>query len=238
MPKEKERVLLSWSGGKDSAFALHEMRKSQEFEIVALLTAITENDERVTMHRVNRDVLEAQARAVDLPLDIVVLPQVCNNCEYTERMYAALRRHQAHGIRLVAFGDLFLDDIRDFREEYLEAIGMEAHFPLWHRDTKELAYAFVNQKFKAVVTCVDSEMLPSSYAGRAYDRAFLADLPLNVDPCGENGEFHTFVYDGPVFNQPLPLKLGEQTHDEHFHYCEITSRSRRARPLLVRARMS
>jgi uncharacterized protein (TIGR00290 family) len=216
--------------------ALHEIRKLKEHDVVGLLTAIHEDDEQVTMHGVSRELLEMQAQALELPLEFIHVPRTCNNRVYSERLNATLTPYKAMGVQQVAFGDLFLDDIRDFREECLEAVGMEAVFPLWHRDTKELSWSFVNLRYKAVVTCIDETCLTAAFAGRVYDRTFLADLPLAVDPCGENGEFHTFVYDGPAFAQAVPIKLGGRRTEAPYHYCEIVPREISAPPALARVR--
>jgi uncharacterized protein (TIGR00290 family) len=224
MPREKERILLSWSGGKDSAMALWELQRSGVYEVVSLLTVLAEEDERVTMHGVARSLVEQQAAALSMPLQTLGVPKGCCNESYRDRLNDVLRRAQADGIHKVAFGDLYLDDLRDFREENLESIGMEAVFPLWHRDSKELAYAFLNAKFKAVVACVDEQTLDRSFVGRMYDRNLLADLPITVDPCGENGEFHTFVFDGPLFSRAVPIKVGAKRTCDRFHFCEIASR--------------
>jgi uncharacterized protein (TIGR00290 family) len=226
LPKHREKILLSWSGGKDSAMALWELRKAPEYEVVGLLAALTEEDHRITMHGTPAELIEAQADALGLPLECFEIPRRCSNTLYLQRFHEALARYREQGIMRVAFGDLYLDDIRDFREEALEAVGMEAIFPLWHRETKELCYAFLNAKFKAVVTCVAEGALAPEFAGRNYDRGFLADLPLSVDPCGENGEFHTFVYDGPNFAAPIPLKLGKHAVcADRFHFCELAKKT-------------
>lgn len=223
MARQREKILLSWSGGKDSAMALHEIGKAKVYEVIGLVTAVCEKNSRVTMHGVCRELIEAQARAIGLPLDFMHVPAGSNNRLYTERMHAALTTHRDLGVTKVAFGDLYLDDIRDFREECLEALQMEAIFPLWHRDTKELSHAFISAKFKAVVTCVDTQALDESFVGRPFDRTLLGDLPLSVDPCGENGEFHTFVYDGPLFDEPIPVKVGEHYREANHCYCQIDS---------------
>jgi uncharacterized protein (TIGR00290 family) len=178
------------------------------------------------MHGVSRRLLEQQAAALNIPLDLVHIPKAASNSVYLTRLNTVLHRLQSRGINKLAFGDLYLDDLRDFREENLDSIGMEALFPLWHRCTKELSHAFLNAKFKAVIVCVDEQTLDSSFVGRMYDRTLLADLPLTVDPCGENGEFHTFVFDGPLFAQPVTVKLGSRRSCDHFHYCDLTGRSK------------
>lgn len=221
MARIKEKIILSWSGGKDSALALWDMRKNGTFDVVGLLTVVTEPDERVTMHGVCRSLIEAQASAMNLPLHVVRIPQDCPNGIYIERVNAVLVGLFEAGIRRVAFGDVYLDDLRDFREEQLEAVGMKAVFPLWHRDTKELSYAFINAKFKALLTTVDGTVLDKDFAGRTFDRGLLSDLPITADPCGENGEFHTFVYDGPTFLRPVPVKVGQRHSCSRFHYCDL-----------------
>jgi uncharacterized protein (TIGR00290 family) len=222
---QREKILLSWSGGKDSAMTLHEIRKAKVYEVIGLVTAVCETDSRVTAHGVCRDLVEAQARAIGLPLDFMHVPVGSSNRLYTERLHATLTAHRDQGVRKVAFGDLYLDDIRDFREECLEALSMEAIFPLWHRDTKELSQSFLAAKFKAVITCVDPTVLDDSYVGRHYDRKLLGDLPLSIDPCGENGEFHTFVYDGPIFEEPVSIKVGDHYDQAGHRYCQIQPHS-------------
>jgi uncharacterized protein (TIGR00290 family) len=206
-----EPVLLSWSGGKDSALALHALRGTPGVEVVGLLTTVTEDYGRISMHGVRRALLEKQAEAAGLPLRIVLIPRECGNEEYGERMAAALSeaRDQWEDLRRVAFGDLFLEDIRTYREERLAAVGMEALFPVWGRDTAVLAREFLDLGFAATLVCVDTEALAPSFAGRSYDAALLRDLPAAVDPCGERGEFHTFVHAGPAFSAPVPFRLGQ-----------------------------
>jgi uncharacterized protein (TIGR00290 family) len=228
VPRAKERILLAWSGGKDSALALDELKRTREFEITGLVTALTPADERVTMNGVPRALIEAQARALGLPVEFVTVsdPSACGHAAACSHLGAMLAAYAGSGISKVAFGDVYLDDLRDVREECLESVGMEAIFPLWHRCTKELAYAFVERRFKAVVTCVDGESLDDTFVGRSYDRAFLADLPLAADPCGENGEFRTFVFDGPGFKAPVTYRLGDKYDAEGRRYCEITASTR------------
>ncbi len=220
MLKTKEPILLAWTGGKDSVMALVELRRSKEFEVVGLLTAVSEESGRIVLHGTCQDLLTAQAEALGLPLVLIPMPETCSR-SYIEKLGEAVRPYRDQGIHTVAFGDLYLDDIRDFREEQLEHLGMEAVFPLWHRDPAELALAFLREKFKAVVLCVEESCLPASFVGRAFDRSFLADLPLGVDPCGENGEFHTFVYDGPLFAKPVRFRVGETFNEACFHYCDM-----------------
>ena len=219
----REPVVLAWSGGKDSALSLDALRDSPGFEVVELLTTITEEDGRIGMHRVRGDLLRRQAESAGLPLSAVKVPSGPSNAIYEERMGAFLAAARSRGIRRVAFGDLFLGDIREYRERQLAAAGLEALFPLWGRDTAELARDFIGKGFKAVLICVDTVVLPASFAGRPFDEALLRDLPPGVDPCGENGEFHTFVHAGPIFREPISFRLGESTAGERFCFRDLQS---------------
>jgi uncharacterized protein (TIGR00290 family) len=236
MVRSLEPILLAWSGGKESLMALRELRRQKEFDVCGLVTAVSDSDQRVTTHGVSREVVEEQARALGLPIDIVIVPKGCCPHTYNDCLAAAAAAKRDRGVSKIAFGDLYLDDVRDFREECLEMIGMEAIFPLWQMDTQELAWAYVHAKYKAVVTCVDEQSLPRSFVGRLYDRAFLSDLPLGVDPCGENGEFHTFVFDGPVFDHPVLIKQGTPYSEASMHYCDVLGQSNRPKQAMRRAR--
>jgi uncharacterized protein (TIGR00290 family) len=216
-----EPVLLSWSGGKDSALALHALRQTPGVEVAGLLTTVTEDYDRISMHGVRRTLLERQAAEAGLPLHIVRIPHECTNEIYEERMTAVLSGIRDAGIRRVAFGDLFLEDLRAYRESRLASFGMEAIFPVWGRDTAELARDFLRLGFGAVLVCVDTESLAAAFAGRSFDESLLRDLPPGVDPCGENGEFHTFVHAGPVFRAPVPFRLGEVENRGRFQYCDL-----------------
>lgn len=217
-----EPLILSWSGGKDSALALHALRGSVEYTVTALLTTLTGTYDRISMHGVRRPLLEAQTRALGLPLRTVEISAGAGNEEYQERTGRALAEARAEGIRTVAYGDLFLEDIRRYREEQLAREGMRAIFPLWLLPTDALAEEFLRLGFRAVITCVDGEQLDGGLSGREYDAALLRDLPAGVDPCGENGEFHTFVYDGPGFREPVPFRRGETVvRDGRFHFCDL-----------------
>jgi uncharacterized protein (TIGR00290 family) len=229
----KEKVLLSWSGGKDAALALHELRKSNTCQVVGLLTTVAEVYDRVTMHGVRRVLLQRQAEALALPLHTVLLPATVSDEEYGDIMGEALQRYLVADILCVAFGDIFLEDVRKYREERLAAIGMRAVLPLWGRDTTELARSFIDAGFKAIVTCVDSQFLDGALVGRTFNERFLSDLPPTVDPCGENGEFHTFVYDGPIFRRAIRFQKGEVVvREDRFHYCDLLPKplARRDRP--------
>ena len=236
MVRSLEPILLAWSGGKESLMSLRELRRQKEFDVCGLVTTVSDSDQRVTTHGVSREVIEAQARALGLPIDIVTVPKGCCLHTYNDSLATAAAAKRDLGVSKIAFGDLYLDDLRDFREECLEMIGMEAIFPLWQLDTQELAWAYVHAKYKAVVTCVDEQSLPRSFAGRLYDRAFLSDLPLGVDPCGENGEFHTFVFDGPVFDHPVAIKQGTPYSEASMHYCDVLGQSNPPKQAMRRAR--
>jgi len=216
-----EPILFCWSGGKDSAMALHMLLKKNEFHIAALLTTVTEGYERISMHGVRRELLERQAQSIGLPLHEVRIPPQCVNPIYEARMEEALRIHLERGIRKVAFGDIFLEDLRAYREKNLARIGMTAVFPIWKRDTRELIRSFHADRFRAVAVCVDSKVLDPSFAGRELDESFFRDLPPHADPCGENGEFHTFVFDGPIFQSPIPVRTGEIVNRDGFIFCDL-----------------
>lgn len=223
-----EPVLLAWSGGKDSALTLQALRQSRDYEPVALLSNFVETDpddavdQRLSMHRVPRALIEQQAQVAGIPLHAVLLPRVPSNSDYEARMGAALAHFQAQGVRAVAHGDLFLEDIRQYRDTNLARAGMNGLYPLWAQDTQALARRFVADGFRAIVICVDTQQLDASFVGRTIDDAFLDALPPGVDPCGENGEFHTFVYDAPIFSAPVVFTTGAvYWRDERFCYCDI-----------------
>jgi uncharacterized protein (TIGR00290 family) len=203
------KILLSWSSGKDSAWALHLLNRTRPGAVAGLLTTINEEMNRVAMHAVRRDVLEAQARAAGLPLRIVPIPHPCPNEVYEERMTAAVAAAVEEQFTHVAFGDLFLEDIRRYRIEKLAGTGLEPMFPVWGLPTRQLADDMIAGGLRARLHCVDTRVLDASFAGREFDAALLRDLPPSVDPCGENGEFHSCVYAGPMFRQPLDLIPGE-----------------------------
>ncbi len=218
----KEKILFTWSGGKDSAMALYELKKTPDYEITALLTTITENYDRISMHGVRRALLEKQADSLGLPLEKIFITKNSSNEEYETVMRAALEKYRRAGVTSVAFGDIFLEELRRYREDNLSKMGMKAVFPIWKRDTPELAHTFIDLGFKAVITCVDSHVLDRSFAGREFDRKFLSELPKGVDPCGENGEFHSFVYDGPIFQKRIFHATGEVIlRDKRFYYCDL-----------------
>lgn len=218
----RKRVLLSWSSGKDSAWALHLLRQDPSLEVVGLLTTVNAEADRVAMHAVRRTLLEAQAEAVGAPLSIVDLPWPCSNEEYQALMGAEVERQLAAGVQAVAFGDLYLEDIRRYREEQLAGTGLEPLFPLWGRETRALAEEMLAADTRAILTCVDPKQVPADLAGRDYDATLLADLPETADPCGENGEFHTFVTGGPTFRVPVPVRRGEVVERDGFVYADLT----------------
>jgi uncharacterized protein (TIGR00290 family) len=218
----KERVLFSWSSGKDSGFALHELQRAGNAEVIALLTTITEGYQRISMHGIRAALLEQQAESMGLLLQRVYIPMDASSEKYEAAMKEALLGYKEKGVVSVVFGDLFLEDVKRYREKRLAEVGLKAVFPLWKRDTKVLSREFLRLGFKAVITCVDSHALDGQFAGRLYDETFLADLPAHVDPCGENGEFHSFVYDGPIFRRPVRFTKGDIVmRNARFNFCEL-----------------
>jgi uncharacterized protein (TIGR00290 family) len=211
---------LSWSGGKDSALALWTLR-GERLEPEALITTVTEGYERISMHGVRRELLARQAEVLGIPLVEVVIPPACVNEVYEARMAEGFAAAPLSGVEAVAFGDLFLEDVRSYREQRLAAGGMRGLFPLWGRDTTALAGEFLDAGFEATLVCVDRRALDADFAGRRYDRQLLAELPPGVDPCGENGEFHTFVSGGPIFAEPVACERGEVVERDGFVFCDL-----------------
>ena len=217
-----EKVLVCWSGGKDSALALHEIQRAGCYEVVSLLTTVTEDYDRVSMHGVRRCLLEQQAASLGLPLEVVFIPKDCSNDVYESRMREALLWMKSQGVSAVVFGDIFLEDLRQYREANLARIGLKALFPLWKQNTVDVAYQFITLGFKAVTTCVDNHCLDRSFVGQFFDDKFLSQLPSSADPCGENGEFHTFVFDGPIFQRPIIFSIGKVVlRDNRFYYSDL-----------------
>jgi uncharacterized protein (TIGR00290 family) len=219
----KPKVLLSWSSGKDSAWALHILRRRGEVEVVGLVTALNEAFGRVAVHGVRAELVRAQADAAGLPLWPVPLPWPCSNAEYEARMRAVVEKAKSEGVTGFAFGDLFLADIRAYRERQLAGTGLEPLFPIWgtSADTPALARDMLAAGLRATLTCVDPRHLPPAFAGRAFDAALLADLPPGVDPCGENGEFHTFCRAGPAFDRPIPVRAGGVVERDGFWFADL-----------------
>lgn len=221
---QPEPILFCWSGGKDSAMALHTLLQRTDIQIAALLTTVTETYERISMHGVRRELLQRQAQSIGLPLHEVRIPPQCVNAIYEARMEEALRGYLRKGVSKVAFGDIFLEDLRAYREKNLTRIGMTAIFPIWKRDTRELVRSFHANRFRAVAVSIDPKILAPSFAGRELDESFFRDLPPEADPCGENGEFHTFVFDGPIFKSPIPIRTGEVVHRDGFVFSDVLSK--------------
>jgi uncharacterized protein (TIGR00290 family) len=215
------KAAMSWSGGKDSCIALHELRGIGEFEVATLLTTVTRNYDRVSIHGVRRSVLHAQAHALRLPIAEVFIPAECSNADYEHAMSEAFGQLRAKAIDTIAYGDIFLADIRAYRDALMARNSMRAIYPVWGRDTRAFLEAFIEKGFQALVCCVDLDVLPQEFAGRIIDQTFLADLPEGVDPCGENGEFHTFVFNGPDFDRPVPLAVGACVVRARFAYCDL-----------------
>jgi uncharacterized protein (TIGR00290 family) len=221
------KILVSWSSGKDSAWMLHTLQRQHPGAVAALLTTVNEAFDRVAMHAVRRTLLEAQAEATGLPLYTVELPWPCPNEEYERRMGEAVNRFVAEGFTHVAFGDLFLEDVRRYRETRLCDTGLTPLFPLWKiKPTADLAREMVAGGLRALLTCVDPRKLPASFAGRAFDLDLLADLPGAVDPCGENGEFHSFVWDGPMYRQPIVVRVGDVVERDGFVFADVRQHER------------
>ncbi len=217
-----EQVLISWSGGKDSALALQELHNSNNTNILALITTITDQYDRVSMHGIRSTLVEQQAKSIGLPLERILISKNASNNEYESKLNEVLIKHSERGINSVVFGDIFLEDVKKYREDLLKKIGMKGIFPIWKRDSQELARQFIDLGFKAVITCIDSEAIDQSFSGREYNDQFLSDLPAEVDPCGENGEFHSFVYDGPIFKDPILHSKGDIVlRDNRFYYCDL-----------------
>jgi uncharacterized protein (TIGR00290 family) len=216
------KILVSWSSGKDSAWALHVLRQQAPGAVAGLLTTITQTFERVAMHAVRRPLVEAQAQAAGLPLHVVPLPWPCTNEEYERRMREAVAVFVRDGYTHVAFGDLFLEDVRRYREARLEGTGLSPVFPLWNAaPTEALARQMIDGGLEARLSCIDPRHLDRSFAGRTFDAALLHDLPPDVDPCGERGEFHSFACAGPMFQAPIPVKTGEVVERDGFVFCDI-----------------
>jgi uncharacterized protein (TIGR00290 family) len=222
----KEKVLLCWSGGKDSTLALHDLVSGGNVDVVSLLTTVTEEYDRISMHGVRTDLLRAQAKALGFPLTVVTIPRGCTNVQYEAGMEAALRQFLARGVASVAFGDIFLEDLKAYREKNLAKLGMKAVFPIWKRDTRELINSFIRLGYRAVLSCIDPRVLPRSFAGRMIDAEFVHDLPGKVDPCGENGEYHSFVFDGPLFSEPVRIARGESVERDGFQFCDLIPETR------------
>jgi uncharacterized protein (TIGR00290 family) len=224
----RPKLVMCWSGGKDSALALHRIQQADSYEVVGLLTTVTRGWDRISMHGVRDALLTAQAEALGLPLHRVWIPQACINAEYQAAMGLAIERLKADGVVALGFGDLFLADIRRYREAQLAPTGVQPVFPLWGQDTAVLARALLAEGFGARLCCVDPKRVPAEWAGRSFDVALLAKLPAGVDPCGENGEFHTYVHAAPNFRGPIPVTVGERVERDGFWFADLLPADRAA----------
>lgn len=237
MNNTKQKALFNWSGGKDSSLCLYHALKDEHFNIQYLLTTINGKHKRVSMHGVSEDLLDDQARSIGLPLRKIHLPEFPSMEEYNAIISKELDEAKKQDISISIFGDIFLEDLREYRVKQLASKGFIAEFPLWKRDTKEIAKEFIDLGFKTIIVSIDSRYLDKSFAGRIYDESFLNDLPKNVDPCGENGEFHSFTFDGPIFKYPIPFEKGEVVYKEYqshskenpeekfgFWYCDLLAK--------------
>ena len=217
-----EKVLFAFSGGKDSCLALHQLLQNSDYEVLALLCTLTEDYQRISMHGVREALLDQQAMSIGFKQEKVWIPKAASNEIYEHRMLKVLEKYKNLGVNRVVFGDLYLEDIRAYREQQLARAGMQGLFPLWGKDTTELANQFIDQGFKGITCCIDSEQLDKAFVGCELDHSFFERLPDKVDPCGENGEYHSFVYDGPIFNQSVNVKKGDiLLRDERFYFCDL-----------------
>jgi uncharacterized protein (TIGR00290 family) len=219
-------TLVSWSSGKDSAWSLLTLQRNPDYEVAGLLTTLNATFDRVAMHSTRREILEAQAAAAGLPLQVVPLPWPCSNAHYEEAMRNACDTAIANGIRAIAFGDLYLEDVRRYREDHLRNTSLTPVFPVWGRDTRALLHEMIAAGVKTRIVCIDPKKLPREFAGRDLDKDLLAELPPGIDPCGENGEFHTCVYDGPMFRYPIPIESGEVVERDGFVFADVRLKSR------------
>lgn len=210
--KQKEKVVFCWSGGKDSALALNRILRDDRFEVVALLTTCNEHFQRVSMHGVRIELLEQQAQAIGLPLEKIFLSQRSSNEEYAQKMSACLLAHKAKGVTACVFGDIFLEDLKQWREENLARVGLRGIFPIWKIDSQELIEEFINLRFGSIICCTNDAYLNETYVGRNIDADLVRSLPSDVDPCGENGEFHSFAFAGPIFKEPVGFSVGEKIY--------------------------
>ena len=216
-----KKTLMSWSTGKDSAWAFYQLQNQSEYELAGLFCTINKEYARTVMHAVRIELLQMQANSMGLPLDIIEIPHPCSNAEYETIMQNYIDDVKSRNVECFAFGDLFLQDVRDYRIEKLKGTGITPIFPLWNQATDKLAMDMINGGLKAVITCIDPKQLPDNFVGQEYDQAFLSALPKNVDPCGENGEFHSFVFDGPMFNQKINILVAEKVERDGFVFVDI-----------------
>jgi uncharacterized protein (TIGR00290 family) len=216
-----ESIVMCFSGGKDSAMTLYELKQKPQFDVVALITTVTESYDRISMHGVRRTLLHQQATSLGIPLEEVTISPHASNTEYEAKMRTAFVKYREQRIRKVAFGDIFLEDLKQYREDRLGELHLECLFPIWKRETRELVETFIELKFRAVTSCVDPKSLNKTFAGRLIDAEFVASLPEEVDPRGENGEYHSFVFDGPIFKYPIPVTTGAIVSRDSFLFCDL-----------------
>lgn len=216
-----KKTLLSWSSGKDSAWALHVLRQQTDIDVVGLFSTVNEKFERVAMHAVRNELVQQQAQSAGLPIQLLPIPYPCSNGDYEQVMADFIAQVKQQGIEYIAFGDLYLEDIRQYREEKLTGTGITPLFPLWGKDTKDLSREMVNTGLRAVVTCIDPIAMPETFAGKEYNSSFLQQLPAEVDPCGENGEFHSFAFDGPMFEKPITISVAETVSRDGFIFTDL-----------------
>ncbi len=217
-----KNAIVSWSGGKDGALALYDTLRSGSYKVLALLTTVTRDYDRVSIHGIRRVLLEQQANSLGIPLEKMFISKNASNEEYQNELLKSLKMHQIKGVSEVIYGDIFLEDVRNYRERLLAQVKMTGVYPLWGQDTKEIARRFLSLGFKAVITNVDSRVLSKEFSGREFDARFLSDLPDGVDPCGENGEFHSFVYAGPIFHRKITFIRGDVVlRENRFYYCDL-----------------
>lgn len=217
----RKRTLLSWSSGKDSAWALHTLRQQSDVEVVGLFSTVNQEFERVAMHAVRNELVKLQAESAGLPVQLIPIPYPCSNADYENIMGEFIKQVKQQGIDCIAFGDLYLEDIRKYREEKLANTGITPIFPLWGKDTRALSEEMVKGGLRAIITCIDPKTMPSDLAGKEYNQSFLEKIPANVDPCGENGEFHSFAFDGPAFKRPVNVVVGETVSRDGFIFTDL-----------------
>lgn len=217
----KEQIIFSWSSGKDSALALYKLKQENKYDVVSLFTTVSEEYDRVGFHGTPRVLVEKQAEAIGLPLYKAYLPKCDSIEDYAEKIGKILTDYKKENITKIAYGDIFLEDLKKFRINELKKLGMTGVFPIWKQDSNNLIREFIDLGFKAITTCVDSQVLDKSFVGRIIDYDFLSELPKNIDPCGENGEFHTFVFDGPIFKEKIDFDIGEVVFIDNFFFCDL-----------------
>ena len=221
----KKKALMSWSSGKDSAWALYQLQQNPEIDLVGLFCTVNKAFDRVAMHGVRVELLQKQAESIGLPLEIIEIPYPCSNEEYEKIMGGFVERAKNNQIEYFAFGDLFLEDIRKYREDKLKDSGIKPVFPIWGVPTDKLAREMIRSGLRTMITCIDPKQTPKEFAGREFDAHFLDSLPETIDPCGENGEFHSFVFDGPMFKEPIEIVLGDIVHRDDFVFADILPKS-------------